>query len=228
MNHFNEKIVTHSLIDGWTRYVLSIFNHGAMGIDDNQPIREQFGITIDFYPKSDFNAVHPAMDITLQAQYVKKLLSTEIDKELGGSYGYRIFINPYGNQLEAAVERFVKRPASKSVIINLLHPVEWEQKRQPDIKRMACLTHIQALIRDEQLHFFAHFRSQNAWNSHGNFKGLYELQRLMLSHLEKKGLKVNLGGLTVTIAAAHLYEPDFKKAMQLRKDFEGVGNWVLF
>jgi hypothetical protein len=68
-----------------------------------------------------------------------------------GGYGYRIFISPYGNQFEAAVEQLIKRPTSKSVIINLLHPLNWEQKIQSAIKRMACLTHIQALIRDGQL-----------------------------------------------------------------------------
>jgi len=113
----------------------------------------------------------------------------------------------------------VKRPESKSVIINLLHPIEWEQKIEPGIKRMACLTDIQALIREGQLHFFAQFRSQNAWHSHGNFKGLYELQRLMLCRLNENGLSVSRGGLTVNITAAHLYEPDFNGAELLVKYF---------
>jgi hypothetical protein len=56
------------------------------------------------------------------------------------------------------------------------------------------------------------FRSQNAWHSDGNFKGLYELQRLMLCRLNENGLSVGRGGLTVNITAAHLYEPDFNRA----------------
>ncbi len=74
---------------------------------------------------------------------------------------------------------------------------------------------IQTLIRDGQLHFFAQFRSQNVWNYHCNFKGLYELQRMMLVRLEERGLKVNQGGLTVDITAAHIYEFDFKVAERL-------------
>ena len=208
MNYF---IVGNSLVDAWTHYVSHVHN-GTMGADDGQPIREQFGVVIYLTHDADFDRVHPLMDRARQAQYVKKILSTDIDNELGGSYGYRIFVSPYGNQFEAAIERLVKRPESKSVMINLLHPIEWEQKIEPGIKRMACLTDIQALIRDGQLHFFAQFRSQNAWHSHGNFKGLYELQRLMLCRLNEKGLKVSRGGLTVNITAAHLYEPDFNWA----------------
>jgi thymidylate synthase len=214
MNHLEKIIVGNSLVEVWVRYVLFVFN-GTMGVDDGQPIREQFGVNVCFNPDADFERVHQAMDIAVQTQYVKKVLSTEIDHKLGGSYGYRIR-NTYGiDQLEAMVEQLYKRPDSKSACCNLLHPRGWEGEVKAGMKRMACLTDIQALIRDGQLHFFAHFRSQNAWNSHGNFKGLYELQRLMLSRLEEKGLKVNRGELTVNITAAHLYEPDFNSAERL-------------
>jgi thymidylate synthase len=223
MIYCGQEIVAHSLVDGWTRYVSSIFNNGTMGVDDDQPIREQFGVTIFFTPEADFEVVHPAMDMVLQAQYVKKMFSRkkiiieETIQELGSSYAVRIFEKPYGNQFDAAVGQISKRPESKSVIINLLHPLDWERKTQPSIKRMACLTCIQPLLREGQLHFFAHFRSQNAWNSHGNFKGLYELQRLMLSNLKEKGLNVNRGGLRITVTAAHLYEPNFKAVERLLK-----------
>ncbi len=114
--------------------------------------------------------------------------------------------------------QLIQRPESKSAIINLLHPLEWEQKIQSTINRMACLTQIQVLIRDGQLHLFAHFRSQNVWHAHGNFKALYALQGLMRSRLNEKGFKVNQGGLTITIVAAHLYEPDFKQAEEIVKE----------
>ncbi len=217
MNHFGKIIVGYSLVEVWARYVSFVFN-GTMGVDDGQPIQEQFGVTIYFTPEADFGAVHPLMNMDLQTQYVNKVLSTEIDKKLGGSYGYRIRCTYGIDQLKAMVEQLIERPDSKSACCNLLHPRGWEGEIKAGMKRMACLTYIQALIRDGQLHFFAQFRSQNAWNSHGNFKGLYELQRLMLSRLEERGLKVKRGGLTVTIAAAHLYEPDFNKAEQVSKE----------
>jgi thymidylate synthase len=219
MNHFGKQIIAHSLVDGWTRYVSYVYG-GTMGVDDSKPIREQFLVIVHFKPGADFDAVHPAMDIARQTQYVKKILTTELDKELGGSYGYRIR-KTYGiDQLKAAVGQLVKRHYSKSAIINTLHPRGWEGEVKAGMKRMVCLNNIQALIRDGQLHFVAQFRSQNAWNSHGNFKGLYELQRLMLSRLEERGLKVNRGGFTVIIAAAHLYEPDFNGAEQISKEVQ--------
>lgn len=39
---------------------------------------------------------------------------------------------------------------------------------------------------------------------------------MMLLGLQEKGLKVNRGGLTVDITAAHLYEFDFKVAERLK------------
>ena len=217
MNSLGQKIVGDSNVEVWTHYV-SLVADGTMGVDDGQPIREQFGVTIYFTPEADFDRIHPAMDVALQIQYVNKVVTDKLDKQLGGSYGYRIR-KTYGiDQFEVMAEQLSQRPDSKSACCNLLHPRGWEGEIKAGMKRMACLTYVQALIRDEQLHFFAQFRSQNAWNSHGNFKGLYELQRLMLSRLEERGLKVNRGGLTVTIAAAHLYEPDFKGAEQISKE----------
>jgi thymidylate synthase len=157
------------------------------------------------------------MDVTRQAQYVNKILSTELSKEQGGNYGYRIR-NTYGiDQLETMVEQLIKPPDSKSACCNLLHPRAWEGEVKAGMKRMACLTYIQVLIRDGQLHFFAQFRSQNAWHFHGNFKGLYELQRVVLSSNKERRRKLKRGNLMVTIAAAHLYEVDFNGAEQIFK-----------
>ncbi len=223
MTHLGQHIVGNSLADVWTRYV-SFTHQGSMGVDDGQPIREQFSVTVYFTPDADFEAVHPLMDMARQAQYIKKMCAKDkstieqMIRDLGGSYADRIFNRPYGNQFETAVTLLIQRSESKSAVINLLHPLEWEQKIQAAIKRMACLTDIQALIRDEQLHWFAHFRSQNVWHSHGNFKALYAFQGLMLSRLNEKGLNVKRGGLTITIVAAHLYESDFKEAAQIAKE----------
>lgn len=223
MTYLGQQIVGNSLIDVWTRYVSFTFQ-GSMGVDDGQPIREQFSVTVHFTPQADFEAVHPLMDMVQHEQYIKKMCVKDkrtieqMKRVLGGSYADRIFNSPYGNQFEKVVRQLIQRPDSKSAIINLLHPLEWERKIEPAIKRMACLTHIQALIRDGQLDFFAHFRSQNVWHAHGNFKALHTLQSLMLSRLKEKGLKVNQGGLTISIVAAHLYESDFKEAEQIAKE----------
>ncbi|MEK8016179.1 MAG: hypothetical protein VSS75_004865 [Candidatus Parabeggiatoa sp.] len=223
MIDLGQQIVGNSLADVWTRYVW-LTHQGTMGVDDGQAIRELFSVTVHFTPQADFEAVHPLMDMARQVQYIKKMCAKDnrtieqMMRELGGSYADRIFNRPYGNQFETAVRQLIQRSESKSAIINLLHPLEWEQKIQPAINRMACLTHIQALIRDQQLHFVAHFRSQNVWHAHGNFKALHALQSLMLSRLKEKGLKVNQGGLTISIVAAHLYEPDFKQAEHIAKE----------
>lgn len=214
MTGIGKLIMGNALHDVWRQYVSYVLN-GAAGQDDEQVIRERFGVQLSFSPQADFTTLHPAMDIERQRQYVNKILSTEIDPELGGGYGYRIFLKPYGNQFEAAANTLLKRPASKAVLINLLHPLEWEQASTPAMKRMACLTHVQFLIREEKLYLLAHFRSQDAWHSHGNFKGLHALQQQMIARLQEAGAHVGAGNLNVTVAAAHLYQRNMAQAMAL-------------
>lgn len=214
MTGIGTLIMGDSLREVWRQYVRYVVN-GTAGEDDGQPLHERFGVQISFSPQADFHTPHPAMDLARQQQYVHKILSTEIDPELGGGYGYRIFLKPYGNQFEAAVNKLLERPASKSVLINLLHPLEWEQTATPTIKRMACLTHIQFLIRAEKLYLLAHFRSQDAWHSHGNFKGLRALQQQMIDRLQASGTSVGAGNLSITVAAAHVYQRNLAQAMAL-------------
>jgi len=214
MEQLNIYIEGNSLQDVWKEYVKYVY-HGSQGQDGAEMIREQFLVNVCFHPKADFTGLDPAMDINQQRQYVKKILTTELDPVLGGSYGYRIR-KAYGiDQLEALLNKLLEKPESKAACVNLLHPVDAVMEREAGMQRMACLVNFQALMRDGMLHLIANFRSQNAWNSHGNFVGLHELHQQIVQKLSERGVSVSPGSLFVHIVAAHLYERDFVKAAAL-------------
>jgi thymidylate synthase len=199
---------------GWARYVATVYA-GTEGWDGTDQIRERFGITITFFKATDFALAHPAMNLALQQQYTNKLLTDHIDEELGGSYGYRL-TKSYGmDQVQMMVERLADRPESKSACANLLHPQSSEFERSAGMKRTACLAFIQALVRNGQLNLLGTFRSQNAVNSHGNFRGLHELHVQLTRRLVKTGLNVERGDLVVHVNAAHVFEKDFPLASDL-------------
>ena len=214
MQGYDTYIEGDSHKDMWQEYVRRV-NNGPEGRDGEEAIRELFWVKLCFKPGTDFITIHPAMNQLVRHQYVRKVLTTDLDPALGGSYGYRLR-RSYGlDQLDELVHRLVTKPESKAACANLLHPVSSAIERDAGMQRMACLTNVQALIRQGALHLNAHFRSQNAWNSHGNFQGLHELHSSLLTQLLEHDVHLELGALVVTIVAAHLYEQDFPKATAL-------------
>lgn len=214
MEQLNTNIEGNSLQDVWKQYVNCVY-HGSQGQDGAEAIREKFLVNVCFSPNADFARLDPAMDIKQQRQYVKKLLTTELDPVLGGSYGYRIKKSYGVDQMEALLKKLLEKPESKAACVNLLHPVDAAIERDAGMQRMACMVNFQVLMRDEMLHLIANFRSQNAWNSHGNFVGLHELHQQIVQKLSEQGVGVGPGSLIIHVVAAHLYERDFAKAAAL-------------
>ena len=109
---YDVYIEGNSLRCVWTEYVRHV-SSGTEGHDDNLPIREQFWVKLCFAPGTDFADLHPAMDRAQQAQYVRKVLTTELDPQLGGSYGYRLRCSYGVDQIEALVNKLATKPESK-------------------------------------------------------------------------------------------------------------------
>jgi hypothetical protein len=208
---FGTRIESTSFGSGWAQYVAATMG-GAPGSDGPDELRELFSVTVAFGPGTDFAVPHPEMDLATQAQYVRKVTTTKIDPVLGGSYGYRLRRSYGVDQVEDMIRRISARPESKSACANLLHPITCEMEREAGMQRTACLAFVQALLRDRELALFATFRSQNAINSHGNFRGLHELQVEIAGRLANAGLDVRSGYLIVHINAAHVFAKDFNLA----------------
>lgn len=205
-----------SMADVWLAYVADVYR-GAPGRDGNDRIVEKFGVILAFPAGAPFD-LHPEMDAEIHRRYVKKLMTTEADEELGGSYGRRLrtaYVDAEGrpiDQIAVAVRALKERPATKTSVANLLHPPASSIEQDLGSKRTACLTSIQWLLRDGVVAMLANFRSQNAANAHGNFGALHELHKEVVSHL---GQGHTLGELVVVVAAAHLYECDFARAARI-------------
>jgi thymidylate synthase len=213
------------LADVWPRYVAHTWR-GLEGADGEEPVRERFGVRLVFGPSADLDRLHPAMDPVRDARYLRKLLTMEIDPSLGGSYGLRLrgyYRDSDGrliDQIEFMVDRLCEKPESKAAAANLLHPPASDLETGNGMRRMACLTSLQALLRGDELHLVATFRSQDAVGSHGNFRALRELQREMLGRLEARGRHVRMGQLCVNVTAAHVYGRDFSLAEGIEKEVQ--------
>ena len=175
----------NSMADVWKRYVKFVLD-GEAGVDEGVEMRERFWVALRFDPEADFNTAHPMMDLSQQQQYVEKLLSVEIDTALGGSYGYRLQRSYDVDQISGIVSKLISKPESKAACANLLHPLQSRIEQDAGMKRTACLTNVQAILRNKRLSLTAHFRSQNAWNSHGNFKALHILHENLLTKVRER------------------------------------------
>ena len=203
-----------SAVKVWQDYVVNTFK-GNDGEDDNSLLKELFFVQLIFPIGCNYDEVDSHWNLQTHKQYVDKMLSTKINKSLGGSYGFRIRCSYGIDQFEAVVEKLVSKPNSKSAVCNLLHPAGSSIETSAGMTRVACLAFVQLLIRDNLLTMVATFRSQNAVNSHGNFIGLHKLHKGFVEALNSRNVQVSLGELRVHVNAAHVYERDFDLAESL-------------
>lgn len=212
-----------NLADVWSKYVVRTFL-GSDGRDGDVMVKERFGVRLSFPGDADMDVLHPEMDPKRDEMYVRKMLGTTVEEALGGSYGRRMSLQYRDNegrpidQLAWIVDRLIAKPESKNACANLLHPLTSSIERDEGMKRTACLISIQGLIRDDQFVLLANFRSQDAVGSHGNFRGLRQIQDKLLGQFRGHGVEVTRGQLYVHVAVAHVYERDFELARRLHPE----------
>jgi len=204
-----------SMALAWTRYVSQVMTEGSDGWDGSERTKELFNVSLDFASSVEFDTLHRSMDSDVQRRYSRKLLTPDIDKDLGGSYGKRLQESYGFDQLELMVQRLADNPWTKNCCANLLHPPGSSIEALMGMTRTACLKNVQLLLREGELHLVAEFRSQNVMNSHGNFKALHLLHRRLCNRLVAAGTAADLGMMIVTVRAAHVYERDFDRCAQV-------------
>jgi len=135
--------------------------------------------------------------------YTKKMFSMELIEELNSTYGDRFFNNLGVNQFDWVVSRLRENKWAKSCFIPLVVP------NDPG-PRIPCLSAVQVAIRDNKTKLYATFRSQNAYNSYGNFLGLRAMQ---IKFSEE--LNVPPGEICFSINFPHIYRSDFQKVRSI-------------
>lgn len=205
------------MADVWAEYVGLVLT-GTKGFDENIELRERFFVELVFSPDADGSPIdwytdHPEMDVSQQPLYLDKMFNINPNNKFGGSYGYRIRKSYGVDQMALAADRIISKPESKAIIVNLLHPLSSEMERKVNMTRCACMSNMQAIVRDNKIHLGVQFRSQNVWNSHANFKSIHEWHKELLKMVhERGGNHLELGNVVIFINAAHIYFFNFEQA----------------
>lgn len=187
--------------EAWAEYMGVVLRNGRWLPDDREPILEASAISIEIREIQETDPlVREFGDPHIIDIYTRKMFSRELIAELSSTYGARLFDWEGVDQVSKAVERLSKKWWSKSAAIGLISPTE-------TMPRVPCLINLVPLVRSHELVLNAMFRSQNSFNSYGNFIGLHVLQRHMARQLD-----IQTGSLRVFVAAPHIYRSDIARA----------------
>lgn len=199
-------IVGSSAGRAWARYLAHVVQYGVPLGNDPDPIVEAPPVVVTVKDLDDQDRILDRYgDPRIRETYVRKMFSYEIVKELGTTYGDRLFDYAGHDQIAAAVDTLKNDWWSNKATLTLLDPLErWPERRMP------CLTVVDLKIRDSRLLLYAFFRSQNALNSYGNMYGLRAIQ----SYCAEK-LDVAMGPITLFVSSPHVYERDLERAKQI-------------
>ena len=172
--------------------------------DDREDILETSPIAFTITEYEDVEGIlEKHADQRVIDMYTQKMFSMDIIEEINSTYGDRFFANLGVDQIELAVNKLKKNKWSKSCFIPLVIPDD------PG-PRIPCLSALQIAIRQDSVQFYVIFRSQNAFNSYGNFIGIRALQGIVS---EKLGYEV--GDVYFFVNFPHIYRSDVGKAKDI-------------
>lgn len=130
-----------------------------------------------------------------------------------GAYGPKIV-----DQMEYVVGTLAKDVDSRQAVINI-----WRES-PPESKDIPCTLSLQFLIRRGALHCVASMRSSDLWLGHPydifNFSAV---SFMVLLHLRRLGIELDLGDLRLTAGSKHLYLRDIEQVSKVLEDFETSG-----
>ena len=134
-----------------------------------------------------------------------------------GGYGPRLFSWKNVDQFTRVVDLLKKNPASRKAVIQLFD----SEDLVVDYKDVPCTCTLQFMVRQSQLHMFAHMRSNDA------FLGLPHdvFCFTMLQEIMAKALGVKLGKYKHMVGSLHIYDKDENQArLFLDEGWQPTGN----
>ncbi len=190
--------------EAWVKYLATTLKNGVELPDDKEQILESepIFISIESIEVND-PILKKYADPKIIEQYTFKMFSQDIIEELSSTYGHRLFNYDGVNQVQWAIDRLKNKWWTKSASIGLLKPNE-------DMPRIPCLISVMPVIRNDKVILNAVFRSQNVFNSYGNFCGLHEVHKLIA-----EGVGCELGALRIVAWSPHIYKSNIKKAEEI-------------
>jgi thymidylate synthase len=201
----NNFITGQSIGKIWLDYLRFVVENGKKIEDDKGFIIEAPFVTITLNTVDTNDPIILKYGNTAITElYIKKMFSVDILEELGTTYGDKLFDFNGHDQIELLIKRLKRNTSTKRATISLLNPFETNIKT-----RVPCLTTIDLKLRNNKLHLYAFFRSQNALNSYGNMYGLSSIQQYVCKRLEVKPGQIHL-----FITSPHLYLKDLSHVQE--------------
>ncbi|NPA38800.1 MAG: hypothetical protein GXN99_03340 [Candidatus Nanohaloarchaeota archaeon] len=165
----------------------------------------------------------------LYEDYGKDLVSPSLESE---AYTYGRLLCQYEgfNQIDAIIQRLKNNLEDRAALASLWMP----KKHLTDKSNQPCLDLVHVLVRNNKVNLTAYIRSNDmfkAWPV--NVAGLAYINHYIWQNLSADYPDLELGYVTTISSSAHIYESDWKqaleKAMSYEKDFvqDKFGYFVL-
>lgn len=194
----------------WADAYKFIMQEGSVMEDGTAPVKEVMNLYLSV---DDAQASDKILDAMADPEMVdwmvnKNFGGTEPILDWGYCYGMRLRDFEGVDQIAEAVEKFKKRPGSRSATITLMDPAEDFTGHMP------CIITLDPKIRDGKLTLTGFFRSQDIGKKF--YADMMALAAIQKEIADKVG--VACSSVELLITSAHVVEPEYDK----QKEFDAV------
>ena len=202
------KVHAKTIGECWTNSIKLIMNNGNEYFDEDVKIKEILGLSIQIdNPQMDDNIINEFGDSIVINRTLEKFSKGVVMPNRPFTYGQRIYNKEGIDQFEWIIDRLKAKKESKSSTISLL-------TTGSKSANLPCLTTIDAKIRENKLVLQFFFRSQNIFGrQYANLLALVKLQKDLANRCS-----VEIGSIKGYVASAHIYEYDYKEALDICMD----------
>ena len=202
----------------WMRTAEKIIFEGEKGFDEepifeilNEEVKIQGKAENNFFDVNEDKFIANSCDFHMIEWMRKNFFDIEPVLDWGYSYGSRI-----GNNLDLVVKKLKKNKLSKSATISLMD-------HKNDTTHVPCITTFDFKIRNNQLYFNIHMRSQDIGKkAFADYVCYVDIARKICKELTLANYEI-----TVWINSAHIYQRDFDKIEKLVEKYFGIGDIYL-
>jgi thymidylate synthase len=204
-------ILRHDSIAGvWLQIIDTILKFGKPGDTHYNSSQLEILNLISVISKEDPNNFHipEFWDKTRITEYIPRV-TQDIKTPSSYTYGSRMRSWFGLDQVQAAIDKLVREPISRAVVINL-----WDSTKDLTIGGSPCVNHVWLRLREGRLYMTVTIRSNDMFEGYPeNAYGLRALQELIRKKVSEKLEKdITLGDLVINSQSAHVYEDCFEKA----------------
>jgi thymidylate synthase len=191
----------------WMQAVKYIWNEGEIVYDKDERLREVQNLVLQIQ-----NPIEESKEIEelIPRKFIQEVKDLTFEKKpdgkLGYSYGERMYNFGGINQIQWAIDRLNRNPASKSVTIGILMP-----ERDTKAEHVPCMNLIDFKKRNSELNLTVVFRSHDYGKK--ALPNLIALAQLLEQVCGATNSEV--GRLVCHSISAHIYESDFETVRRL-------------